>query len=97
MTTETPAPNPASTVSFMDNPLAPDVYADNAVGFLVNNGIVKITFVSARVNHIAAPGPVNNVVIGRLVMSIAGAQSLSVGLYDFLKSHGLAPSGAKPN
>jgi len=91
MTNETPAPPTTVSVSFMDNPLAPDVYADEAVGFFVNQGTVKITFASARVNHVSSPGPVNRVVIGRLVMSVAGAQALAVGLFDFLKSHGVLP------
>lgn len=78
-------------VSYMDNPLAPDVYADEAAGFFIHSGNVKITFTSARVNHVSAPGPVNRVVVGRLVMSVEAAQSLAVGLFDFLKSRGVAP------
>ncbi len=92
-------------VSFMDNPLASDVYADEAAGFFINSGNVKITFASARVNHVSAPGPINHVVVGRLVMSVEAAQSLAVGLFDFLKSRGVAPpqllgthgGPAKPN
>jgi hypothetical protein len=71
--------------------MAPDVFADEAAGFFVHNGIVRITFASARVNHVSSPGPVNRVVIGRLVMSVEAAQALSIGLFDFLKSRGLGP------
>jgi hypothetical protein len=97
MKNKTPAPEPATvSVSFIDNPLAPDVYADDASGFMLHNGVVKITFVSARANHAAGPGAVNRVVVGRLVTFIAGAQALSVALYNFLKNHGLAAASAEP-
>ena len=79
-------------VTFIDNPMAPDVFADEAAGFFIHNGVVKITLLSARVNHATNPGPINRVVIGRLALSIAAAQSLSVGLFDFLKSRGLGPN-----
>jgi hypothetical protein len=98
MTNETPPAGAASTVTFVDNPLAPDVYADDAVGFLFHNGIVKVTLVSARVNPVTIPGPIHRVSVGRLIMPVAGAQALAVGLFNFLKSHGLAPSmDGKPN
>jgi hypothetical protein len=87
-----PSPPAAVSINYVDNPLAPDVFADEAVGFFVNNGVVKITFLSARVDHSAAPGPVNRVVIGRLALPVKTAQDLAVGLFDFLKSRGLAPA-----
>src|SRR4051812_3685414 len=87
-----PSPaEPEVSISFIDNPMAPDVFAEEAVGFFVHNGIVRIAFASARVNHVTSPGPINRVVIGRLVMSVSGAQALAIGLFDFLKSRGLAP------
>lgn len=89
MAKETPAQLP---VGFIDNPMAPDFFADAAIGFHFLNGVVKITLGSVRVNHGTSPGPSNNVVTGRLVMSVGGAQNLAVGLFDFLKSRGLAPA-----
>jgi hypothetical protein len=101
MAKRNPAPaSPPATVplSLVDNPHAPDVYADEVVGFFINNGVVKITLSSARVNHGVNPGPVNRVVIGRLVMPIQAAQALAAGLFDFLKSRGADPSGGRmPN
>jgi hypothetical protein len=70
MTDKTPESSP---MGFIDNPMAPDIYADEATGFHFINGVVKITFVAARVSHISSPGPVNRVVIGRLVMPIPAA------------------------
>jgi hypothetical protein len=96
--TDKPEPT-ASVINFIDSPMAPDVFADDAVGFVHHNGIVKITFVAARVNHMTNPGPINRVVIGRLAMPIPAAHALAVGLFDFLKKHGfdLPHSAAKPN
>ena len=71
-------------VTFLDNPHAPAVFADAAAGFFITAGNVHITLESARVNHVTTPGPVNRVVIARLVMPISGAQGLAAGLYDFL-------------
>jgi hypothetical protein len=71
--------------AFLDSPHSPDLYADGATGFFVFSGNVKITFESVRVDHATSPGPVNRVVIGRLVMPIAGAESLARGLLDFLE------------
>jgi hypothetical protein len=86
------APMPA--ISFMDNPLAPEVFATAATGFLVNAGNVHITFEAMRVNHVTSPGPVNRVVIGRVVMPLIAAQGLLVGLYDILKKQGYDPLSA---
>jgi hypothetical protein len=78
-------------LSFVDNLHAPEVFASSCTGFFVENGVVHLTFESLRVNHATSPGPVNRVVIARLVMPISGAQGLAAGLYDFLKNQGLDP------
>lgn len=83
--------NAAPPVHFIDNPHAPEVLATEAAGFWLNQGNVHITFESARIDHSTNPGPLNRVVIARLVMPIGGAQNLAAGLYDFLKSRGLDP------
>lgn len=74
-----------NSVAFVDNPHAPDFYADCATGFHLLNGNLKVTLVATRVNHVSSPGPVSNVVIGRLVMSVAAAEGLANGLLHFLK------------
>jgi hypothetical protein len=84
----------APQVTFMDNPHAPDVFATNACGFFNLNGSIMITFEAAHVDHSKSPGPINRVVIGRLVMPASGAQSLALGLYNFLQQQGLDPSAA---
>lgn len=87
-------------VNFIDNPHAPDVFATDATGFFAFNGSIIITFEAAHVDHRETPGPVNRVVIGRLVMPAPGAHALAVGLFDFLKAQGFDfsnPSGAEAN
>jgi hypothetical protein len=85
MTEEKQPPSP-----IIPNPHAPDVYADGAASFSLIAGVVRITLATQR--PIEVPGASAPVVIGQLVMPLEGAQSLAVGLYDFLKSHGAAPS-----
>ena len=81
-------PRPKTRV--VDNPLAPDIFADAAIGFALRNGVVSLTLTSQHVDHTAAAGPINDVVIGRLVMPVIGAQQLAFGLSKFLKENGLA-------
>jgi hypothetical protein len=86
----------AAELGFIDNQHAPEVFADNATGFFVAGGCIRITFESVRVNHATSPGPLNRVVMARLVMPIQGAQGLASGLYDFLKKQGLDPHPPPP-
>jgi hypothetical protein len=72
----------------LDNPQAPEIFAVAATGFFNANGLISITLESARADHTKAPGPVNRIVVGRIVMPAAGAQALAVGLFDFLEKQG---------
>lgn len=90
MSDETVVP-PVIPVVFIDNPHAPEVFASDLAGIWVRNGNVHLTFESARINHEKTPGPVNRVVIARLVLPISAAQGLAASLYDFLKQQGYDP------
>ena len=81
---------------FIDNPYAPEVFAEGAIDFLLLNGNVHITFATPRSNYGAEPPALSRVIIGRLVMPLGGAQALAIGLYDFLKSHGVDPAQPVP-
>lgn len=48
---------PAVPVTFVGSPHAPDVFADEAVGFFVRSGVISITFASSRVDHSKTPAP----------------------------------------
>ena len=82
----------------LDDPKAPEIYAVAATGFFNANGVISITLESARADHSKSPGPINRVVVGRLVMPAAGAQALAVGLFDFMEKQGFnfnAKTGGK--
>lgn len=79
-------------VSFLDNPHAPEVFADAVTGFFLLNGNMRLTLESARVNHISSPGPVARVVIGRVVMPVEQARNLAHGILAFLEEMGQGPS-----
>src|SRR5215471_5947077 len=81
----------------IDNPLAPEFFADEATGFFIHQGNLSITFSSARVDHRSNPGPVSRVVVGRVVLPIAAAAGLAVGLHDFLKKMGIDPARPTPD
>lgn len=87
-----PPANPAPSWAFLDNPLAPDIFADAAAGFTVNNGVMRIALSSGRVNHTTSPGPVQHVLVCRVVMPIADARDLAVGIFELLKARQLGPS-----
>jgi hypothetical protein len=57
--------------------LAPEFFADEATGFFIHQGTLSITFASARVDHRSDPGPVNRVVVGRVVLPISAAAALA--------------------
>jgi len=90
------ATNPPPAPTFIDNPHAPEIFAGDSVGFLINNGNVHITLGALRSDYGTNPPRLNAVVIGRLVMPLNGAQSLAVQLYDFLKSRGFDPAQPVP-
>jgi len=82
-----------SQIRFIDNPHAPDVYASDISGFFILSGNVVITLESARPDHTSVQGEISRVVVARLVLPAAAAQSLAVGLFDFLSQRGLLPEG----
>jgi hypothetical protein len=60
----------------MDNPSAPDFYADEAIGCFWANNTMRITLATARADHTRNPNEKGYVVTGRLVMPIAAAENL---------------------
>jgi hypothetical protein len=86
--------NEAGGLSVVANPFAPDVLADDVIGFEVIAGTVRITLGVVKMAEPAPPSPVHVVAIGRLVMGIEGAQRLAIGLFDFLKQQGLDPASS---
>lgn len=73
-------------------PHLPDVFADEALGFEISGGVVRITFATRKMADGAPPSDVQWEVIGRLLMPARGAQGLAVGLFNYLKSIGPDPA-----
>lgn len=74
----------------------PDVFADEALGFEISGGVVRITFAARKMADGAPPSDVRWEVIGRLLMPARGAQGLAVGLFNYLKSIGPDPAPPPP-
>jgi len=73
-------------LSIADNPYAPDLYADEAIGFLLANNTMRITLASARFDHTKEKGDKNYVVTSRLVMPVSAAANLHKLLGTILES-----------
>ena len=69
--------NDPAAVPRVDNPNAPDWYADDAAGVVFHNGTLRITFEALRANHAVAPAALSRHVVGNLVMPIAAAEAMA--------------------
>ncbi len=90
----TPSPPPEDApIPVVDNPLAPDVFADRLAGAFLTNGNVHMTFLSRRCDYSKRPNIFSEVVIGRLVIPFAEAEATAKFLLDFVermkKVHGI--------
>lgn len=75
-------------LNLAENPFAPETFATSADSFaLLGSTNISINLVSTRM----VAGELVDVVVGRVVMPIAGAQGLVGGLNQFLGNFGLAP------
>ena len=81
----------ATIVPILENMMAPELYASEASFFSTSANAVTITFTSLRYDHSSGTPVAKRVVVGRVVLPSVGAQGLAVGLYDYLKKHGLDP------
>ena len=78
-------------LNLLENAFATETFATSADSFALLGGTnVSITLVSTR----SVQGEMTDVVVTRVVMPIAGAQGLVVGLNGFLSQIGLNPSDA---
>lgn len=88
---------PTKPVFFIDDPHAPEIFASFLTGAAFDGPNVRLSFVSSRVNHENSPGTVNNVVNGRVVMSIQSAKQMIVFLQGFLESAALNEISKPPD
>jgi len=80
------------TVTFVDNPLAPDVFADACAGCFVHNGVLRVTLINGRVNHSTIPGPINNVVVGRIAMPTHMAEAMARTILELIENMKVGPA-----
>lgn len=85
------------TIPFVENLQAPDIYADEAVGFLLANNTMRITLATAKLNHAQNTGTPQQsfVVTNRLVMPITAAENLHKLLGQMLENIKKASANAK--
>jgi hypothetical protein len=81
-----------SSLPITENPFAPDTFAAGVTSFALFNGVVSITLTNPRWNMTG--NKFDYVVVGRMVMPVAGAQNLALSLLDYLKRNGLDPVAA---
>jgi len=81
-------------LNFIDDPHAPETYASGITGLVRTGDNISITFESVRVDHATSPGPVNRVVVHRMILPMSTAQALVLSLNDFLEAQGHSPSKA---
>lgn len=71
---------------FISSSYVPEIYADAGTGTFTPNGNMKITLESWRVDHSTKAGPLQRVVIGRLVMPLDQAEMLAESILKVVKN-----------
>jgi hypothetical protein len=71
-------------VALIDNPHAPEVFADGCVGAFLLNGNAHITFAAQKCDYTKQSSQFVNVVIGRLVIPFGAAENMVQFLTEFL-------------
>jgi hypothetical protein len=75
-----------TSLTFVDNPHAPEVFAFRLAGAALFADNLHLTFEAPRVDHSTAPGPVNRVVVGRLIMPVDRVEEMAKFLADYVQS-----------
>lgn len=84
------SPAVGAAIKIEENLAAPEIFATEGTYFALVGPNVTVTLTSLRWDNGVQPPVLKRVVVGRLVMPIAAAQSLTVTLYDHLAKHGHA-------
>jgi hypothetical protein len=77
----------------VDNPKAPDIFADGLTGYFLLNGTVRMTFEMARA---LPPGPLNRIVVGRLTMPLDAAERMAKEVLAFVEQVKEGPPSSGP-
>lgn len=84
------------TFVFHDDLRAPDIYADDFSGILGLHGNMRLTLYSSRSSQVSVGEPVNNVVIGRLVMLWSQAANMAQHILTLVEQHRVDPPPPPP-
>ena len=87
------ANDPGPMVPRVDNPHAPEWFADDASGVVFHNGNLRITFEALRANHAVAPAAITRHVVGTIVMPIVAAEAMARLLLAAIENSKGAPTG----
>jgi hypothetical protein len=77
--------NPSPPVNLLDNSGGPNIFADNVAGWSLLNGSIRITLEATLANLVTSAGPINRVIIGRLIVPLDKAEEMATGLLDFIQ------------
>jgi hypothetical protein len=80
----------------VDNPHAPEWFADDAAGVLWHNGNLRITLEAMRANHAVTPAAMSRHVVGTLVMPLAAVEAMAKLLLVAIENAKGAAAGAQP-
>ncbi len=83
-------------IPLVENLLAPEVFASDAQAISLVQGMISISFVSARYDYAETPGMLKKVVVSRLVIPPAAASSMAVRLFAFLEKNGMGAAPKDP-
>lgn len=82
--------------AYIDNPLAPDVFADSVSGMYLIGGLLRITLEGWHSDYATAPHSVNRVCIGRVILSTKVAELMAAEILEILAPHRLQPTSPQP-
>jgi hypothetical protein len=77
--------NPFPPVNSLDNCGGPNIFADDAVGRFLLNGNIHITLEATLADLVTSVGPINRVIIGRVIIPLDKAEEMATGLLDFIQ------------
>ena len=72
------------SLSYLDNPFAPDIFADASSGLQNVGGVIRITFEAWHTDHSTHPGPINRVCVGRVLMTPEAAETMANEILQFV-------------
>jgi hypothetical protein len=91
-------PQDPPAIPLIENPLAPDIFADGFTGFFVVGNTLRVTLETIRANYTQAGAPPIRLVIGRLNLPLDRAEDLAKGILNLVAQHkaqGSPPTGTQ--